>query len=64
MKTSTRLIIGSICCLLASCSSSEDNHQGNVFEGQIKAIDKAKEANKLMLQKAEEQKKEIDKLDQ
>lgn len=64
MKTSTWLIAGCICCLLAACSSSEDNHQGNVFKQQIQAMDKAKEANKLMLQKAEEQKKEIDNIDQ
>lgn len=65
MKTNAWLIIGFICCLLAACSSSDNNHaQENVFKQQIDAIHKAKDANKLMLQKAEEQKKEIDNIDQ
>jgi hypothetical protein len=65
MKTSIRLIIGGICCLLAACSGSDNNHaQENVFKEQIKAIDKAKAANKLMLDKAAEQRKEIDNIDQ
>lgn len=65
MKTNARLIIGFICCLLAACSGSDNNHaQENVFKAQIDAIHKAKDANKLMLEKAKEQRKEIDNIDQ
>lgn len=65
MRSNARLIIGFICCLLAACSSGDDNHaRENVFKQQIDAIHKAKDANKLMLERAEEQKKEIDNIDQ
>lgn len=65
MNTYTAVLLGCLCCLAAGCSDSSSNSQrDNVFSQQIHAIDKAKEANKLMLDKAQEQKQEIDQLDQ
>jgi len=64
MKTCSRFVLAGLVCLLAACSSGDDSHQGNVFKEQIHAIDKAKQANKLMLEKAQEQKKAIDNIDQ
>lgn len=65
MKTCLIFVMAGLVCLLAACSSGDNNHQqGNVFSEQIHDIDKAKEANKIMLKKAEEQKKAIDNIDQ
>jgi len=66
MKIRTILIGACLLGLLAACSSggSDSSSSGNVFKQQTQAIDKAKQANKMMLQRAQEQKQQIDKIDQ
>jgi hypothetical protein len=65
MKKCSVFVLAGLVCLLPACSSGDNNHQqGNVFSEQIHDIDKAKQANKLMLEKAKEQKKAIDNIDQ
>lgn len=58
------IIAVSCLLLLAGCSSSDSGSQGNVFKQQTQAIDKAKQAEQQMLQRAQEQKKAIDSIDQ
>lgn len=66
MKTCTILTGACLLGLLAACSggNSDSGSSDNVFKQQTQAIDKAKEANKIMLQRAQEEKKQIDNIDQ
>jgi len=66
MKIRTILIGACLLGLLAACSGggSDSDSSGNVFKQQTQAIDKAKEANQKMLQRAQEEKKQIDNIDQ
>lgn len=66
MKTRTILIGACLLGLPGACSGggSDSSSSGNVFKQQTQAIDKAKEANKMMLQRAQEEKKQIDSIDQ